>query len=207
MKVKRKILSICMNKIRITKITPKISLSPKNRQNLLHPLLHLKIIKNKSRRTLTSLKTITLSMNKKTANIYINKKKSKNITLHHAKKSKKKKITRVSTRMMTQLLLSRLPLRLSTINTPSSSINPQSTNQMNKIIMCNTSNKMNMMKTKKNMILNLQAVAVSMSRRNLLSQLIKACRILFKTQKMFSCLIIVIRIILKVVMNSNCRTL
>ena len=206
MKVKRKTLNICMNKIRITKIMLNISLSPKNRQNLLHPLFHLKIIKNKSRRTLTSLKTITLSMNKKTASIYINK-KSKNITLHQAKKSKKKKITRVSTRMMTQLLLSRLPLRSSTINTPSSSINPQSTNQMNKIIMCSTSNKMNMMKTKKNMILNLQAVAVSMSRRNLLSQLIKACRILFKTQKMFSCLIIVIRIILKVIINSNCRTL
>jgi hypothetical protein len=92
MKVKRKNPIICRkNKTTISMITQSIrSLIPMSNKN--HHLLNPK---NKKRNpTLTLLKTIISNMNKKTASTYIS-------THHPVKKNKKRRLSKVSTRMMT----------------------------------------------------------------------------------------------------------
>jgi hypothetical protein len=91
MKVKKKSHILCRkNIITISMITQSIkSLIPMNNKNL-----HLLNPKNKKRNLiLTLLKTIISNMNKKIASTYIS-------TLHPVKK-RKKRVSKVSTRMMT----------------------------------------------------------------------------------------------------------
>jgi hypothetical protein len=109
------------NKTTISMITQSIrSLIPMSNKNLPHHP------KNKKRnRTVTSLKTIISNMNKKTASTYIS-------TLHPVKK---RKVSKVSIRMMTSQLQLLSPPRYWTITILFSSINPQVTNQLSKIIM------------------------------------------------------------------------
>jgi hypothetical protein len=126
MKVKRKSHIICRKNI-ITKsmITQSIkSPIPMSNKNL-----HLLNPKNKKRNpTLTLLKIIILNMNKKTASTYIS-------TLHQVKKRKKRRVSKVSIRMMTSQSQLLSHPRYWTITTLSLSINPQVTNRLSKIYM------------------------------------------------------------------------
>jgi hypothetical protein len=120
MKVKKKSPSR-KNKITISMITQSIK-SPipmSNKNHLLNP-------KNKKRNlTLTLLKTIISNMNKKIASTYIT-------TLHPVKR---KRVSKVSTRMMTSQWQLLSPPRYWTITTLFLSINPQVTNLLSKINM------------------------------------------------------------------------